>query len=74
MATYCITLGDSTITFVDDADAYCLEGPLTTFFRTRDGRGVIDSWSLRLASFRTSAVMSVQRLEVDSTAARLEVA
>lgn len=62
MAIFSITLDDSTITTVRDADSYRLEGPLTTFFQTRNGSPVIDSWSLPLASFRTASVLSVQRL------------
>jgi hypothetical protein len=55
-------LDDDITSLVEEADAYCLEGPLTTFFRTRGGRPVIDSWSERLASYRTTEVKSVQRL------------
>ncbi len=62
MATYCITLDDASVSYVAEADAYGLEGPFTTFFRTRNAAPVIDSWSERLASFRTAAVLSVQRL------------
>jgi hypothetical protein len=62
MATYCIILTDEVVSLVEDADAYCLEGPLTTYFRTRNGSAVIDSWSERLASFRTASIASVQRL------------
>lgn len=62
MATYCIILTDEVVSLVEDADAYCQEGPLTTFFRTRNGSAVIDSWSERLASFRTASIASVQRL------------
>ena len=62
MATYCIRLIDEVVSLVEGADAYCLEGPLTTFFETRNGSAVIDSWSERLASFRTASISSVQRL------------
>ena len=61
MTTYRIRLDDNSETVVEAADAYRLEGPFTTFFRTRDATGVIDSWSLRLASFRTASVLSIRR-------------
>lgn len=63
MATFTIILDDSTVVSVTDADAYGQEGPLTTFFRTRNGTPVIDSWSERLASFRTASMLRVQRLD-----------
>ena len=66
MATYCISLDDEIVNLVEGADAYCLEGPLTTFFRTRNGSAVIDSWSERLASFRTASIARVQRLGDES--------
>ncbi|HET9611627.1 MAG TPA: hypothetical protein VFP06_18585, partial [Acidimicrobiales bacterium] len=45
------------------ADAYQQEGPMTTFFRRGDGRDVIDSWSTRMASFRTADLLVVRRRE-----------
>lgn len=66
MATYCISFVDEVVSLIEGADAYCLEGPLTTFFRTRNGSAVIDSWSARLASFRTASIASVQRLTDDT--------
>ena len=44
------------------ADTYQLEGPLTTFFRTEADRPVADSWSVRVASFRTADVVRIRRL------------
>jgi hypothetical protein len=58
--SYVVTLANDRIELVQGADAYQLEGPLTTFFRTAPGRGVIDSWSTRLASFRTSDIRSIK--------------
>lgn len=58
-----VTLTDKTVEVVDGADAYQQEGPMTTFFRTAEGRHVIDCWSRRMASFRTSEVLMVRRLE-----------
>lgn len=63
MAVFAVTLSDRTVEHIDGADAYQQEGQMTTFFATR--REVIDSWSTRLASFRTSEILSVRRVEVD---------
>ncbi len=42
------------------ADAYQQEGPLTTFFTMGSDRTVIDSWSQRVASFRTADLIAVR--------------
>ncbi|MBK5224811.1 MAG: hypothetical protein JJE52_18445 [Acidimicrobiia bacterium] len=60
MASYQVTMSDRTVERVDAADAYQQEGQMTTFFATR--RQVVDSWSTRLASYRTSEILSVRRL------------
>jgi hypothetical protein len=36
---------------------------MTTFFRRGDGRAVLDSWSTRIASFRTADLLAVRRRE-----------
>jgi len=64
MASFTVTLADQTLEQIDHADAYQQEGPLTTFFSLAEGRDVIDSWSRRLASFRTTDVLVVRRLDV----------
>ena len=46
---------------IDGADTYEQEGPLTTFFAT-GGREFVDSWSVRVASFRTGDIASIRRL------------
>lgn len=74
MARFTITLNDQTNETIDNADAYQQEGPLTTFFSLADGREVIDSWSRRLASFRTADVVAVRRLEERSDVAMLRSA
>jgi hypothetical protein len=56
-------LRDRSVEIVDGADAYQQEGPMTTFFRRGDGRAVIDSWSSRIASFRTADLRAVRRRE-----------
>lgn len=63
MASYRVTLRDGTDEEISEADAYTQEGAMTTFFRTSTDRRVIDSWSTRLASFRTTEVMTVRRNE-----------
>ena len=60
MATYEVLMSDRAIQRVDGADTYQQEGQMTTFFATR--RQVIDSWSIRLASYRTSEIISVRRM------------
>ncbi len=61
MASFLVTLADQTDLDIDGADAYCQEGPLTTFFRLDDGRRVIDSWSVRVASVRTTDIVTIRR-------------
>jgi hypothetical protein len=47
---------------------------MTTFFRRGDGRDVIDSWSTRVASFRTADLLVVRRREAaDATVHALAV-
>lgn len=60
---YEVTTADGTTELVMGADTYQQEGPLTTFFRTDSGRRVVDCWSVRLASFRTSEVVRIRRVE-----------
>ena len=64
MASFEVTLSDRRVETVDGADAYQQEGPLTTFFALRGERQVIDSWSIRLASFRTADIVAVRRCSV----------
>jgi len=65
MAAYRVTLHDDQVELVTDADAYQQEGPMTTFFRTRGDRQVVDSWSVRVASFRTTEIRTVRREDHD---------
>lgn len=62
VASFEVTLKDRTIEVVEHADAYQQEGPMTTFFATASDRQVVDCWSTRLASFRTSEILIVRRL------------
>jgi hypothetical protein len=63
MARYEVTLKDHTVECVDGADAYQQEGQMTTFFAMGPERRVVDCWSTRLASFRTSEVLFIRRRE-----------
>jgi hypothetical protein len=63
MPTFELILRDGAVQTVEGADAYQQEGPMTTFFRRGDGRDVIDSWSTRMASYRTADLMVVRRVE-----------
>jgi hypothetical protein len=66
---YEVQLGDGTTEWVADADGYLQEGPLTTFFRGEAGRRVIDSWSVRVASVRTTDIARIRRVEAVGAAA-----
>jgi hypothetical protein len=70
MPTFDVTMRDRTVEVVEGADAYQQEGPMTTFFRRGDGRDVIDSWSVRMASFRTSDLLVVRRREAPAPGLR----
>ena len=48
---------------VSGVDNYEQEGPMTTFFQS-EGRNYLDSWSLRIASYRTVDLTSVRRVLV----------
>lgn len=66
MPRFEVVLQERGVELLEGADAYQQEGPLTTFFRCADGRDVIDSWSTRIASFRTSDVVAIRRHDVTS--------
>ena len=57
---YEVRLQTGEIEIVAGADAYRQEGPLTTFFQTRPGRVIIDSWARRLASYRTADIVRIR--------------
>ena len=48
---------------VSGVDNYEQEGPMTTFFQS-ECRNYVDSWSLRIASYRTVDLTSVRRVLV----------
>jgi hypothetical protein len=57
-----IMLADDTVEWVDDADSYQQEGPMTTFFGTGGRPASLDSWSVKVASFRTDRILRIRRL------------
>lgn len=61
MAVFDITMTDRTTACVVEAEAYQQEGPMTTFFTSDRGRGTLDSWATRLASFRSADVLMIRR-------------
>ena len=63
MSSYRITLKDRSTEEIEDVDAYQQEGQMTTFFRTGSDRQVVDTWSTRMASFRTSEIIAIRRLD-----------
>ncbi|MCU1351365.1 MAG: hypothetical protein JWM05_574 [Acidimicrobiales bacterium] len=68
MPSYEVTLKDRTVERITGADAYQQEGQMTTFFRTSSQRQVVDTWSTRVASFRTSEVVIIRRIEGEALA------
>ncbi len=62
MQAYTVELTGSRVEHIT-ADAYQQEGPLTTFFTVGSGRTVIDSWSRRVASFRTADLIAVRSID-----------
>lgn len=69
MARFVVTLKDHSREAVAGADAYLQEGQMTTFFRTDAARAVVDSWSTRLFSVRTSEILMIRREDDDDIAA-----
>ncbi len=61
MAAFSVELANDRIEKVQGVDAYQQEGPLTTFFAVESQRLIIDSWSTRVASFRTADIKAVRR-------------
>ncbi len=61
MANYEVVLKDGSVEHIDSADTYEQEGPLTTFFELAPDRQVIDCWSVRLASIRTTEIVRIRR-------------
>ncbi len=64
MAQFTIQLSKGETITIEEADTYQFEGPLTTFFSTGSSRQVIDSWSTRVASYRTADIVSIERFDL----------
>jgi hypothetical protein len=62
MPDFEVTLTDRTIELVADAHAYQQEGQMTTFFRNDEPSHVVDSWSSRIFSVKTSEVLMIREL------------
>lgn len=60
MARFTVSLTDQTTELIPGADAYKQEGSMTTFFALAEGRETIDSWSSRIASYRTADIVAVR--------------
>jgi len=59
-----VVLIDETVEWVDGADSFQQEGPMTTFFASDGRRGTLDCWSVKMASFRTDRIDKVIRRAV----------
>jgi hypothetical protein len=57
-----VTLTDDSTEWVDGADSYQQEGPLTTFYWGERPRP-LDSWSTKVASYRTDRIARIRRRE-----------
>jgi hypothetical protein len=55
-----VTLIDESTELVDGADSYQQEGPLTTFYGG-DRPRAMDSWSVKVASYRTDRIARIRR-------------
>jgi hypothetical protein len=62
---FIVRFEDETTTVVYGADAYEQEGPLTTFFDRNGGGRVTSAFTVRIASFRTSRIVEVRRLDAN---------
>ena len=67
---YEVTLTEETIE-VRGADAYAPDGRMTTFYKCRADRDTVDSWSTRIASFRTADIVRIMRVELSLAAVRV---
>lgn len=70
MSTFEVLLAGETAPHRIDADAYEQEGPMTTFFTCDSSHIRLDSWALRLASFRSADVRMIRRLDAEDAIVR----
>jgi hypothetical protein len=61
---FVVSFDDDSSTLVQGADAYEQEGPLTTFFDRNGGGRLASAFTERVASFRTSRIVEIRRLDV----------
>ncbi len=52
---------DESTEWIEGADSYQQEGPMTTFFGSDAGRAALDCWSTKLASYRTDRIIRIRR-------------
>ena len=75
MALYTLVRKDGEeVELIDGADTYEQEGPLTTFFQVAPDRRVIDCWSVRLMSIRTTDIASIRREAASASTRGVEAA
>jgi hypothetical protein len=68
MSTFEVVLAGDGAPQLVRADAYEQEGPMTTFFTCESSHVRLDSWALRLASFRSADVRMIRRVDADHAA------
>ncbi|MBT8239954.1 MAG: hypothetical protein KJN63_01855 [Acidimicrobiia bacterium] len=61
MARFTVQLCSHDLPITIDCDGYAQEGTMLTFFMFGSDSATIDVWSRRIASYRTSDVVSVVR-------------
>jgi hypothetical protein len=66
---FVVCFDDDSSTLVHGADAYEQEGPLTTFFDRNGGGRLASAFTERVASFRTSRIVEIRRLDVQLASA-----
>ena len=67
--SFLVRFEDDTTTVVHSADAYEQEGPLTTFFDRNGGGRLASAFTMRVASFRTSRIIEVRRIDAGEPSA-----
>ena len=67
---YEVQLRGEEVELIEGADTYAQEGVMTTFFRGRDGRAVLDSWAKRLASYRTADISRIRWVDAEELKGR----
>jgi hypothetical protein len=58
-----VVLDGDGVEWVDGADSYEQEGPMTTFFDNGERAGGLGCWSLKVASYRTSRIVRIRRAD-----------